>query len=252
MARREIFAGNWKMYKTHQEALDLAQGIRAWTTTGIGNREVIIFPPAPYAKAVAELCRGSRIDVGMQNMHFEQEGAFTGEVSPPMVRDCGCRYVLIGHSERRHVFGETDDDVNKKVIAAFKSDIEPVVCVGELLEEREKGLTNEVLRRQVEKAFTGIGAGRMKKVIIAYEPVWAIGTGKVATPETAEEAHGYIRKVVKNLYAADTADSLPILYGGSVKPDNIAGLFCMANIDGVLVGGASLKVDSFLEIIRVK
>jgi triosephosphate isomerase len=251
MARRKIFAGNWKMYTTLQEALDLAKGICAGAS-GVDDREVVIFPPAPYAKAVADLCRGSNVAVGMQNMHFEQEGAFTGEVSPPMVRDCGCRYVLIGHSERRHVFGETDDLVNKKVHAALKNDIEPVVCIGELLEEREKGLTNEVLRRQLDKAFAGIGADYMKRTIVAYEPVWAIGTGKVATPETAEDAHGFIRSVMRELYPGDTADVLPILYGGSVKPDNIAGLARMGNIDGVLVGGASLKVDSFLEIIRVK
>jgi triosephosphate isomerase len=199
---------------------------------------------------VADRCRGSNVAVGMQNMHFEQEGAFTGEVSPSMVRDCGCRYVLVGHSERRHVFGETDDMVNKKVRAALKNDIEPVVCIGELLEEREKGLTNEVLRRQLEKAFAGIGADSMKKTVVAYEPVWAIGTGRVATPETAGDAHGFTRGVVKELYPGETADVLPILYGGSVKPDNIAGLARMDNIDGVLVGGASLRVDSFLAIVR--
>jgi triosephosphate isomerase len=250
MARRRIFAGNWKMYKTFQEALDLAEGIRAGAS-GLGDREIIIFPPAPYARAVADRCRGSNVAVGMQNMHFEQEGAFTGEVSPSMVRDCGCRYVLVGHSERRHVFGETDDMVNKKVRAALKNDIEPVVCIGELLEEREKGLTNKVLRRQLEKAFAGIGVDSMKKTAVAYEPVWAIGTGRVATPEIAEDAHGFIRSVVRELYQGETADVLPILYGGSVKPDNIGGLARMGNIDGVLVGGASLKADSFLEIVRV-
>jgi triosephosphate isomerase len=188
----------------------------------------------------------------MQNMYFEQEGAFTGEVSPFMVKDAGCRYILIGHSERRHVFGERDEDVNKKVHSAFKNDIEPMICVGELLDEREKGLTNVVLKRQVEKALAGVDPGQMKKSVIAYEPVWAIGTGKVATPEIAEEAHRYIRQVVKDLYNGEVADTLPILYGGSVKPDNIAGLQAKENIDGVLVGGASLKADSFLDIIRVK
>jgi triosephosphate isomerase len=169
-----------------------------------------------------------------------------------MVKDAGCRYILIGHSERRHVFGEKDDDVNKKVKAAFKNYIEPMICVGELLEEREKGLTNDVLKRQVEKALAGISAEQMQKVVIAYEPVWAIGTGKVATAEIADEAHSFIRQVVSNLYDKGTAGALPILYGGSVKPDNIAGLYAMENIDGVLVGGASLKADSFLDIIRVK
>ncbi len=251
MARREIFSGNWKMYKTGSEALDLVNGLLAGIS-GIGTREVVVFPPSPWAKAVADLCRDTKISVGMQNMHFEQEGAFTGEVSPLMVKDAGCRYVLIGHSERRHVFGETDDEVNKKVKAALKNGIEPMVCVGELLDEREKGLTNDVLTRQVKKALEGVSADQMKTIVIAYEPVWAIGTGKVATPEIADEAHLHIRKVVEGLYGATVAQALPVLYGGSVKPDNIAGLSSKENIDGVLVGGASLKVDSFLDIIRVK
>jgi len=251
MARRKIFAGNWKMYKKRQEALDLAKGLLAGIAD-IGEREVVVFPPSPWAKDVADLCRGSKIAVGMQNMHFEQEGAFTGEVSPLMVKDAGCRYILIGHSERRHVFGETDDDVNKKVMTALKNDIEPVICVGELLEEREKGLTEEVLKRQVVKGLAGVSAEQMKKIVIAYEPVWAIGTGKVATPDIADEAHRFLRKVVEGLYDAKTADLVPVLYGGSVKPDNIAGLIAKEHIDGVLVGGASLKVDSFLDIVRVK
>ncbi len=251
MKRREIFAGNWKMYKTLQEALDLAKGIRDGIS-GIGGREVIVFPPSPYAKAIADLCKGSGVSVGIQNMYFELEGAFTGEVSPRMVKDCGCNYVLIGHSERRHVFGETDMDVNKKVKAAFNNGIDPVICVGELLDEREKGLTADVVRRQVETALNDISPEQMSKVIIAYEPVWAIGTGKVATPEMADDAHDLIRRVVSGRYNTDIAAALPILYGGSVKPDNIKGLFPMKNIDGVLVGGASLKVDSFLDIVRVK
>jgi triosephosphate isomerase len=239
------------MYKKHGEALDLVKGLLAGIS-GIGNREVVVFPPSPWAMAVAELCRGTKISVGMQNMYFEQEGAFTGEVSPLMVKDAGCRYVLIGHSERRHVFGETDDEVSKKVKAALKNGIEPMICVGELLDEREKGQTESVLTRQVTKALEGVGADQMKTIVIAYEPVWAIGTGKVATPEIADEAHRHIRKVVAGLYGAAVADALPILYGGSVKPDNIAGLSAKENIDGVLVGGASLKADSFLDIICVK
>ena len=208
MARREIFAGNWKMYKKRQEALDLVTGLLAGISN-IGQHEVVVFPPSPWAKDVADLCRGTKISVGMQNMHFEQEGAFTGEVSPLMVKDAGCRYVLIGHSERRHVFGEKDEEVNKKVMAALKNDIEPMICVGELLDEREKGLTEEVLKRQVEKALAGVSAEQMKKVVIAYEPVWAIGTGKVATTEIADEAHRFIRQVVKGLYAGETADLAP-------------------------------------------
>lgn len=251
MARREIFAGNWKMYKTRAEAIALVKGVLAGISD-IGGREVVVFPPSPWAPSVAELCRGTKIAVGIQNMYFEQEGAFTGEVSPAMVKDAGCRYILIGHSERRHVFGETDEQVNKKVLAAFRNGIEPMICVGELLDEREKGKTNDVLKRQVVKALDGVTADQMKKVVIAYEPVWAIGTGKVATPETADEAHAFIRQVVRDLYDAAAANALPILYGGSVKPDNIGGLHAKENLDGVLVGGASLKADSFLDIIRVK
>jgi len=250
MSRRQIFAGNWKMYKTEEEALSLVKGLIDGLKD-IGDREVIVFPPSPYASAVSRLARGSKVDVGMQNMYHEKEGAFTGEVSPLMVKDTGCRYILIGHSERRHVFGETNEMVNKKVLAAFTYGIEPVICVGELLEERESGRTAEVIIRQTESALKGITGEQMKKVIIAYEPVWAIGTGKVATPEIADEAHKIIRDLVGRLYSSTAAGSLPVLYGGSVKPDNIAGLMAKENLDGCLVGGASLKTDSFLEIIRV-
>lgn len=251
MSRRRIFAGNWKMYTTHGEAMALVEGILAGLT-GVKDREVIVFPPSPWAKAVADRCAKTAIAVGMQNMYYENEGAFTGEVSPAMVKDAGCRYALIGHSERRHVFGEKDGEVNRKVKAALAYGLEPVLCVGELLDEREKDLTDEVLARQVNGALEGVDAAGMKKVIVAYEPVWAIGTGKVATPEIADRAHRVIRRLIEERYGKEIAASLPILYGGSVKPDNIAGLYAMEEIDGVLVGGASLKADSFLEIIRVK
>ncbi|PKL38165.1 MAG: triose-phosphate isomerase [Spirochaetae bacterium HGW-Spirochaetae-1] len=250
MGRREIFAGNWKMYKTYLEAEKLVKELISGLGS-TGKKEVIIFPPAPFARHCADMCKGTAIDVGMQNMYFEDEGAFTGEVSPAMVKDAGCRYILIGHSERRHVFGETDGDVNKKVKAAFKHGLEPVICVGELLEEREKSITDAVLKRQIEGALKDITAAQMEKVVIAYEPVWAIGTGKVATPEIAEEAHAKIRDLLKDIYGTKIADSVSILYGGSVKPDNIKGLFSRENIDGVLVGGASLKSDSFLDIVHV-
>ncbi len=251
MSRRRIFAGNWKMYTTHAEAMALVEGVLAGLS-GVKDREVIVFPPSPWARAVADRCAGTAVAVGMQNMYFEKEGAFTGEVSPAMVKDAGCRYVLIGHSERRHVFGETDGEVNRKVKAALEVGIEPVLCVGELLEEREKERTDEVLARQVNGALEGVDAAGMKKVIVAYEPVWAIGTGRVATPEIADSAHRVIRRLVGERFGGETAAVLPILYGGSVKPDNIAGLYAMEEIDGVLVGGASLKADSFLDIIRVK
>jgi triosephosphate isomerase (TIM) len=249
MKRREIFAGNWKMYKTRESAVSLVKSL----LQGIAvpeNREVAVFPPAPYACEIAALCKGSVISVGMQNMYFQKEGAYTGEVSPSMVRDCGCKYILIGHSERRHVFGETDADVNKKIKAAFENSLVPMICVGELLDEREKGKTESVLDTQVREAFGGIDAGKAGTAVIAYEPVWAIGTGKVATPEIAEEAHRFVRSILEKIYGKAVAETMPILYGGSVKADNIGGLYTKESIDGVLVGGASLEADSFLKIIN--
>ncbi len=249
MQRREIFAGNWKMFTTRAEALALARGL----LEGLGElkgREVAVFPPSVHARELADICRG-KIDVGVQNMYFEKEGAFTGEVSPVMVKDLGARYILIGHSERRHVFGETDEMVNRKVKAACEYGIEPMVCVGELLAEREAGDSEKVVGGQLRKAFDGITADQMKKAVVAYEPVWAIGTGKVATPEIADAMHRYIRKELAGLYGAGIAAMVPVLYGGSVKADNIAGLFASPDIDGALVGGASLKANSFLDIIHV-
>jgi triosephosphate isomerase (TIM) len=251
MSRREIFAGNWKMYKTSGEAAELVKGI----LNGLGNigdREVVVFPPSVYLKEIVNICKNTSIDAGIQNIHFEKEGAFTGEISPLMAADTGARYALIGHSERRHIFHETDDDVNRKIKATFAYGLEPVVCVGELLEERESGSSEAVVKKQVEHAFAGTDSKLMSRVIIAYEPVWAIGTGKVATPEIADSMHKYIRNIIKNLFNDKISDDLPILYGGSVKPDNITELFAMKNIDGVLVGGASLKINSFLDIIHVK
>lgn len=250
MKRREIFAGNWKMYTTLSEALDLVKGILEGLGN-IGNREVVVFPPALHAREVVKAA-GGKIAVGLQNMYHEKEGAFTGEISPLMVKDAGARYILIGHSERRHVFGETDGMINKKVKAAYEFGLEPMLCVGELLEEREAGNSEKVVGAQLRTACEGIGADQMKKMVIAYEPVWAIGTGKVATPEIADSMHKSIRKMLADLYGTEIAAVVPILYGGSVKPDNIAGLFSLDDIDGVLVGGASLKAKSFLDIIHVK
>jgi triosephosphate isomerase (TIM) len=249
MERREIFAGNWKMYTSHAEALELARGIISGVGA-VGTREVVVFPPSLHVRDVVNLCKGTPVNVGVQNMYFEKEGAFTGEISPAMVKDAGARFCLIGHSERRHVFGETDELVNKKVLAGLEWGLEPMVCVGELLEERDSGRGETVVRTQVEKAFAGLTGQQMKTIVIAYEPVWAIGTGKVATPEMAEAMHCMIRKVLTGLFGSETAESMPILYGGSVKPDNIKGLYCMPNIDGVLVGGASLKAPSFLDIVH--
>lgn len=250
MTRREIFAGNWKMYKTSAEADALVKELVA----GLGKkagREYVIFPPFPYIKDVSAKCAGTPLRTGAQNLYHEKQGAFTGEVSPLMVKDCGCAFVLIGHSERRHIFNETDADVNKKVRAALDAGLEPMVCVGELLEEREKGETARVLDRQIREGLAGFSVQDFKRISIAYEPVWAIGTGKVATPEMADEAHGIIRAILKETSGAAVADSMPVLYGGSVKPDNIEGLYRMENIDGVLVGGASLESESFLKIINI-
>ncbi|MFC1670979.1 triose-phosphate isomerase [Spirochaetota bacterium] len=251
MPRKEIFAGNWKMNKVSHEAVGLVKELLAGIKA-VDNREVVLFPPSLYVRELIAQCNNSPIDIGIQNMHYEKDGAFTGELSPQMVKDSGCKYILIGHSERRHVFGETNGEVNKKVIAAYENDILPMVCVGELLEERENNLTDEVIEKQVVSAFKDISGEQARSAVIAYEPVWAIGTGKVATPEIAESVHGKIRNLIARLYDEEISDVLPILYGGSVKPDNIEGLYLLENIDGVLVGGASLKSESFLNIINVK
>jgi triosephosphate isomerase len=249
MKRREIFAGNWKMHKTYRDATELVKGLASGIKKTDG-REYVIFVPSPYLRDVSSLCTASALSVGAQNMYYENQGAFTGEISPLMVKDCGAALILIGHSERRHIFHETDDDVNKKTKAALSHGLQPMICVGELLDEREKGETLKVLERQVKGAFQNIEKSDMSKISIAYEPVWAIGTGKVATPEMADEAHLAIRNIIKGLYGSDISDTLPILYGGSVKPDNISGLYKMENIDGVLVGGASLELKDFLPIVN--
>ncbi len=247
---RKIFAGNWKMYTNRTEALDLVRGIMEGIK-GIHDRQVVVFPPSVHLREIAGVCASSPVAVGAQNMYYEKEGAFTGEISPLMIKDAGAGYILIGHSERRHVFKETDPDVNRKLAAAFEHGLEPVVCVGELLDEREQGVSEKVVETQITTAFDGVSDANAASAVIAYEPVWAIGTGRVATPEIAESMHGFIRKTLAMMYGESTAGEIPVLYGGSVKPDNIRGLYAMKNIDGVLVGGASLKVQSFLDIIRV-
>lgn len=250
MNRRQIFAGNWKMFKTGDEAESLVTGLIKGVEAKPG-REYVLFPPATVLSRVSSLCGNTPFKTGAQNMFHEKQGAYTGEISPLMVRDCGAAFILIGHSERRHIFRETDDDVNLKVKSALQNSLEPMVCVGELLEERERGETESVLERQVKGAFSGLKPEDMERISIAYEPVWAIGTGRVATPEIAEDAHRVIRGLIKVLFGEKTALNIPILYGGSVKPDNISGLYSMEDIDGVLVGGASLEEESFLKIINV-
>jgi len=250
MKRRQIFAGNWKMHKDRKGALELVQGLIEGLEQKEG-REYLIFPPSVYLCELSEKCSESILKTGIQNVYFEPKGAFTGENSVDMAKDCGSEFILIGHSERRHVFGETDDDINKKLRAVLDSGVTPVLCVGELLEDRESQNTTEVLKTQIESAFGGVSDSEAKNVILAYEPVWAIGTGKVATPEIAEDTHKIIRKIMANIYGSEIAEAVSILYGGSVKPDNIAGLYSLKDIDGVLVGGASLEVESFISICSV-
>jgi len=249
MKRKEIFAGNWKMHKNISEATDFIEKLN--DTLKNENREIVIFPPALSVVSLVEKAKNKNVNFGVQNMYFEEKGAFTGELSPLMVKDSGVKYILIGHSERRSIFGETDIEVNKKIEAALSVDLQIMLCVGELLDERESGKTEEVLKRQIEGAFQNISKENIKNIVVAYEPVWAIGTGKVATPDMADEAHLIIRNLISDLYGADSASMIPILYGGSVKPDNVNGLFEKENIDGALIGGASLEVDSFNKIVSV-
>jgi len=248
--RRPVLAGNWKMYKTAREAATLAREIRQRVTEILLDRDVVLAPPFTSIPAVAEALRGSAIGLAGQNMHPEIEGAFTGEVSPVMLKDLACSHVILGHSERRQLFGETDEGVARKAPAALAHGLTPIVCVGETLAERESDRTMEVIERQVERALRALSADHVVATVVAYEPVWAIGTGKVATPDQAQEVHAFIRKLVDRSHGQAAAAALRILYGGSVKPDNIGDLMAQGDIDGALVGGASLKADSFLKIVH--
>jgi len=245
--RRIFIAGNWKMNTDRASAVALAQGIAARAGEA-GHVDLAVCPPSVYLDAVAAAVKGSPVGLGAQNMYHEPKGAFTGELSAAMLLDVGCQYVILGHSERRHILGETDEMINRKVLAALDAGLKPIVCVGELLEEREAGRTAEVIRTQFEGSLAGLSEKQMAGTVIAYEPVWAIGTGKVATPEQAEEVHADLRKLLASRYNDQIAESVVIQYGGSVKPDNAATLLGQPNIDGALVGGASLKVDDFLGI----
>jgi triosephosphate isomerase len=247
--RKPLVAGNWKMHKTIPEAVDLAKKIKEGIA-GILDREALICPPFTAITAVCETVKGSNVVVGAQNVYFEEKGAFTGEIAPNMLADAGCKYVIIGHSERRQYFGETDDSVNKKMKMVFKYNMIPIVCVGEKLSERESGTTFEVIEKQIKNGIQGLMRDQAIKLVIAYEPVWAIGTGKTATPEQAEEVHAHIRKFYTAIYGQDIAVDVRILYGGSVKPDNFAQIMGKPNIDGGLVGGAALDADSFIKLVR--
>jgi triosephosphate isomerase (TIM) len=245
--RRPLIAGNWKMYKTVPQAVALVEAILAGLET---ENEVVVAPPFTALHAVAPLLRGRPLALAGQHMHEPNEGAFTGEVSPVMLRDVGCTHVILGHSERRQLFGETDEGVGRKTKAAFAQGLTPIACVGETLAERESDRTMEVVERQVERALRALTPEQVAAGVVAYEPVWAIGTGRNATPEQAEEVHAAIRRLVARSHGDPAAAAVRILYGGSVKPDNIASLMAQPDVDGALVGGASLEAASFLRIVH--
>ena len=251
MGRLPFIAGNWKMNKTAGEAIDLVRQLKI-SISGVDDIEVAVAPPFTALYAVHKELEGSSIRLAAQNLFYEEKGAFTGEVSPLMLKEVGCQYVIIGHSERRQFFGETEETVNRRIKAAFGQSLKPIFCVGETLKEREEGKTFSVIERQVEGGLRELGEKEFKNIVIAYEPVWAIGTGKTATPQQAEAIHRFIREAVEKLYSRETAEGIRIQYGGSVTPENIKGLMNQENIDGALVGGASLKAETFLKIVRFK
>lgn len=248
MKRQSVIAGNWKMYKTNSEAEAMVKELRTLADS-TDQVEAIVCPPFTALATVARALEGSRIAVGGQDVFWEDQGAFTGQVSVGMLTSCGCRYVIIGHSERRQFFGETDQTVNRKLKKVLASALTPIMCVGEMLAERESGRVREVVLGQMAGGLAGLTAEDVSRIIIAYEPVWAIGTGKTATPEIAEEVHSMIRTWLAEQYSSQVADAARILYGGSVKPDNIKELMAQKDIDGALVGGASLDAKSFAKII---
>lgn len=249
--RRPIVGGNWKMHTNRQTGRSLA-GEVAQGLAGLETVDVVVFPPFPYLLPVAEVLaeHGGRVKLGAQDLYHEPEGAFTGEVSASMLLDCGAEYVLIGHSERRHVLGEDDTTVNIKLLAALEAGLWPVLCIGETLEQREAGRTDEVNERQLRAGLRGVGPDQADRLTIAYEPVWAIGTGKTATPEDAQAAQHRARGVIGDLLGSGVAETIPIQYGGSVKGANAADLFTRPDVDGGLVGGASLKGEEFVAICR--
>lgn len=247
--RKPLIAGNWKMFKTCPEAGETARHLveLAGSTSSV---DIMIAPPFTALTTVSEIIRDSSIELGAQNLFWETEGAFTGEISAPMIASAGARYVIIGHSERRQFFGETDETVNKKIPMAVNASLIPVVCVGETESERDSGKTFSVLDKQIQKGLEGLNLDAQNPPVIAYEPVWAIGTGKTAHADQAQEAHAYIRDLISQAFGNQVADAVRILYGGSVKPNNIAELMALPDIDGALVGGASLKPETFSEIIH--
>lgn len=252
MAQRiPIIAGNWKMNKTLGEAVTMVLRLKE-LIKDVKGVEVAVCPPFTALSAVAQALEGTSIGLGAQNCYWEEKGAFTGEISPPMLVDVGCTYCIIGHSERRQYFNETDERINLKANALYKVGLKPIICVGETLEQREQGITNNIVEKQVRGCLSKIPVDNMLTTVLAYEPVWAIGTGKTATPEQAQEVHAFIRALLRELYGKETADKIRIQYGGSVKPDNVKELMDMPDLDGALVGGASLEADSFAKLVKFK
>jgi len=247
--RKPIIAGNWKMNKTLTEARSFVEEVKGLVPSA-ETVDSVICAPALFLDSLADESEGTPLAIGAQNMHFEESGAFTGEISPVMLKDLNVQYVILGHSERRELFGETDELVNQKTQAAFKHGLTPIVCVGETLDQREADKTKDVVKEQTEKGLSGLTDEQMKQTVIAYEPVWAIGTGKTASSEDANEVCAYIRSVVADQFSQDVADAVRIQYGGSVKPDNIKELMGMSDIDGALVGGASLEPKSYLQLLE--
>jgi len=246
--RTPFIAANWKMYKTVQEAVVFVKEFRS-LVKDITAVEIVVAPPFTALHAVAEAARSSNVGVSGQNLHWEKDGAFTGEISARMLREAGAEYVIVGHSERRRLFGETDQSVNRKVVAALGVGLTPIVCIGETLEEREAEQTLPVLDRQIKEGLDGLSGDQVHSLVIAYEPVWAIGTGRNATPEQAAEAHAHIRGRLRSWFGGSAADGCHVIYGGSVKPDNIHDLVVLPDVDGALVGGASLDVRGFADIV---
>lgn len=248
MTRRPLIAGNWKMHLTVSEATHLARSL-ASTCGRCADREVMIAPSFTALAAVAKAVKGSNILVGAQNIAWEKEGAFTGEISGAMLKDVGVIMPIVGHSERRHIFAETDAMIHRRLVAALREGLRPILCIGETLEDRREGRTFDVLERQIREGVGVLDSATMPRLILAYEPVWAIGTGQTATQEQAQEVHFFLRGLLTRLYEKDIADSVHILYGGSVKPDNIDALMAQPDIDGALVGGAALNAESFARIV---
>ncbi len=247
--RRAFIAGNWKLNKTISESVEFVNAVKA-SVAGATGVDIGIGAQFAALKSLADACKGTNIKIGAQDCYWEESGAFTGEVAPAMLIDAGCSFVIIGHSERRQFFGETNETVNRKIKAALAAGLEVIMCCGEMLEERERGVTNKVVKDHIVNGLAGLTVEQMKKVTVAYEPVWAIGTGKTATPAQAQEVHAFIRGLLKEIFGEATAQSVRIQYGGSVKPDNVKELMAQPDVDGGLVGGASLKPDSFEKLVN--